>query len=103
MDFAYNTSAILTSVLFLILSAAVIYRILKVHMLTAIRTKMPGGQEIVSHIKHETTVIAAAPAAVVFYRGGTAVGRPVAVRAAADGLQLVQGERLVRLFLLRLA
>ena len=92
-----NTSAKLTSVLFLKLRTAVLYRILKVHVLPAIRAKRRGGFKIIRDIPINASIIAAAVTA-VFNCSCTAFRHPVTVFTAADGLQLVQGEFLVRLF-----
>lgn len=59
------------------------------------------GLEIVRHIQHHAFVIAAAPAA-VFHSSSTSFRYPVAVCAAGNGLQLVQGEFPARLSGLRL-
>ena len=90
---ACNTSAKLTSVLFLKLRTAMLYRILKVHVVPAIRAKRRDGLEIIRYIPINASIIAVAPAA-VFYRSGTAFRYPVAVRAAGYGLQLIQRQLL---------
>ena len=78
----------------------VVVGIVNIQIRTADRTFGACGRMNVGHAPDDAIVIAVTPA-FVFHRRSAAVGEPVAVRAAGNGLQLVQGELLpVRLALM---
>ena len=71
-----------------------IFGLFVIQILSAKRTDHGGRRVVIGHVPFPAGVVGAAAAA-RFHRGRAAVLHPVTVRAAADGLQLVQGELLV--------